>query len=128
MTQATVAPPVAAGIEDLEQAFPGRVSHGPTGDGGADITVSDIELGPTWTRTSASVTFNLAYNYPFTAVYPFYLPAGVKPRNHTPPALQDVNWKGRPVVQVSLRHTRWNPTLDSAVGCVLQVQAWAQQQ
>lgn len=124
----TVSAGVAAGIEDLEIVFPGRVSHIPTGDGGADVTVTDVELGPNWTHQEAPLTFNLAYNYPYAPVYPFYLPAGTRPINQTPQALQEVRWKDQSVVQVSLRHNNWDPALDTAAGSVLQVQAWAQGQ
>lgn len=123
---AALAPGVEAGIEDLMRTFPERVSHVPTGDGGADVTVADVELGDTWTRDRAPLSFNLAYNYPHTPVYPYYLPTGTMPRAPGRRGVREVQRNGERIVQVSLRHNDWDPSVDTAVGSVLQVQAWAQ--
>jgi Prokaryotic E2 family E len=126
---ATTSQDVARGIEELEAAFPGRVEHEADGSGGAFIIVRDLELGERWTNPTASLTFALAYNYPAAPPYPFYLPGDVRLRDGSAPAaLQRIEWRGQQVVQVSLRHNRWDPSCDGAVGSVMQVRDWLQRQ
>lgn len=120
---ATIASDVALGIAQLEEAFPGRVAHEPDQCGGAYVTVEGVDLGERWSPARAPLSFHLAYNYPAAAPYPFYLPGESAPLEGWPQVLQRVEWRSRAVVQVSLRHTNWDPTRDSAVGSVLQVQA-----
>lgn len=129
MNSAVISSEVATGIAELESAFPDRVCHEPDGSGGAYVTVDAIQLGGHWTRPSAPLTFHMAYNYPASAIYPFYLPAEVIPANGPlPPALQPVQWRERSVIQVSLRHTNWDPRRDNAVGAAMQTQDWLQRQ
>jgi hypothetical protein len=116
-----VAPDVAEGIDQLEEAFPGQVFHEPDGSGGAYITIEDLELGSGWNVSAASISFHLPYNYPAAAPYPFYLPGDTSPHGAWPQVLQQVSWRGRQVVQVSLRHNNWDPHRDTAVGSVMQV-------
>jgi len=115
---------VGEGVRLLEEAFPSRVSCEADGQGGAYVTVGDVDLGGTWNVAVAPLSFHLAYNYPAAAPYPFYLPAGTRPSGGWPNGLQRVHWRDRDVVQVSLRHNRWDPARDSAVGSVLQVRDW----
>lgn len=121
---AVLAADVGEGVRQLEEAFPDQVSYEADGQGGAYVTVSDIELGEGWNMPTAPLTFHLAYNYPAAAPYPFYLRAGAAPNGSWPPALQRVQWRGSEVVQVSLRHNSWDPASDSGVGSVFQVRDW----
>jgi hypothetical protein len=119
---------VARGIHELEAAFPGRVTDEQDGSGGSFVTVDSIDLGSRWSRSNAPLTFHLPYNYPAGAIYPFYLPGDVTPVSELPPALQVVDWRGARVIQVSLRHSNWDPRRDNAVGAVMQTQAWLKRQ
>jgi hypothetical protein len=119
---------VGEGVRQLQGAFPGRISFEADGQGGAYVTVADIELGDGWNRATAPLTFHLPYNYPAAAPYPFYLPPEVGPNDSWPPALQRVQWRTGQVVQVSLRHNSWDPARDSAVGSVYQVRDWLRTQ
>ncbi len=121
---AVVAADVAQGIAELEEAFPGKMSHAPDGAGGAYITVGDLDLGQGWNTVDAPLTFHLPYNYPAAAPYPFYLPAAAAPSGEWPQALQRVVWRDEQVVQVSLRHNQWDPGRDTALGSVVQVRDW----
>lgn len=128
MSTALLAGDVAQGIQELEQAFPGEVSYSPDASGGAVVAVT-ITLGPRWSQPSAPLSFALAYNYPAGAIYPFYLPEHlVLVDGSWPAALQRVAWQGSSVIQVSLRHTNWDPLRDNAVGSVLQAQSWLRRQ
>jgi len=127
VTAASVAADVETAAAELEEAFPGMIHWEPDENGGAYMTV-EIVLGERWTRSRAPVTFHVPYNYPFAPIYPYYLPEDVTPVDGWPPALQRAQWQGSAVVQVSLRHNAWDPSRDNAVGCVLQMQAWAREQ
>lgn len=122
---AVVSSDVEAGLDELDAAFPGRVQHSPDGTGGTIVTIDGIELGEKWTPSSTPLSFELPYNYPAAAIYPFYIPGDVRRNDGSwHQGLQQVGWRGETVIQVSLRHNRWNPGVDSAVGSVLQVQDW----
>lgn len=121
---AVVAADVGEGVRQLAETFPDRVSYEADGQGGAYVTVANIELGESWGMPVAPLSFHLAYNYPAAAPYPFYLPAGTEPNSDWPNGLQRVQWRERAVVQVSLRHNSWDPARDSAVGSVFQVRDW----
>lgn len=121
-------PEIEVALAELQEAFPGQISYDDDGQGGVDVTVADLELGPGWEPPRAALTFNVAYNYPFTPIYPYYLPGGTRPIVGQPQALQNVAWKGANVVQVSLRMTNWDPSRDSAVGCVYEARRWFQEQ
>lgn len=129
MSAAVLAGPVAEGIRLLEVCFEDRVRYEPDGEGGAFVVVEGIDLGANWTVPRAELTFHLAYNYPASAIYPYYLPAGVIPASGSmPPALQQVVWRETPVIQVSLRHANWDPRRDNALGAVMQTQDWLRSQ
>jgi hypothetical protein len=116
---------VSLGLADLEEVFSGRVRHEPDGEGGAYVVVEGIELGPNWSATSAELAFHLAYNFPASSIYPYYLQSDVVPAGGAfPQALQRVEWRGSPMIQVSLRQERWDPRRDNAVGAVMQTQDW----
>jgi hypothetical protein len=127
VTAASITADVATAVGELEETFPDSVRCEPDENGGAWVTV-EIDLGERWTRGRAPVTFHVPYNYPFAPIYPYYLPADATPVDGWPTALQQVQWRGSPVVQVSLRHKAWDPSRDNALGCVLQMQAWAREQ
>jgi hypothetical protein len=122
---AVLAGPVSEGIRLLEDAFDGRVKHEPDGEGGAFVVVEEVDLGGKWTAPEADLTFHLAYNYPASAIYPYYLPAEVVPADGSmPPAVQRVIWRDTSVIQVSLRQANWDPRRDNAIGAVMQTQHW----
>ena len=127
MSTVSVAADVASAIAEIEEMFPEQVQWEPDGSGGAYVSV-EIDLGDRWTQSRTSVTFQIPYNYPSAPIYPYYLPADATPTEGWPQALQQVQWRDSQVIQVSLRHNSWDPTQDNAIGCVLQMQAWAREQ
>jgi hypothetical protein len=128
MSTSALASDVSHGLDELEAAFPDRVTAEPDGTGGAFVSVDSIDLGDRWARSITPLAFHLPYNYPAGAIYPFYLPGDVTPNGGLPPALQPVEWRGRRMIQVSLRHTNWDAQRDNAVGAVMQTQAWLKRQ
>jgi hypothetical protein len=124
--QGTLSSEIGQAIGELEAEFPGVIWE-PDGQGGAYVTVPGIELGEQWSPRTADLTFQIAFNYPDAAIYPFYLPAPLERFDGSwPQALQLVQWRDRNVIQLSLRANRWQPTVDTALGATIQVQDWFQ--
>lgn len=123
-TGAALTETVRAAIEELEQSF--RISVEPTGDGGAVITVHELAIGQRWQPNSIDLLFEVLYNYPHAPIYPYYTTSDLTRGDSAawPSALQRVAWRGAQRTQISLRANRWNPSVDTAVGAVLQVQKW----
>lgn len=109
-------------VEELEQLF-GPVEVVPDESGGAYVTVAELDLGERWSPQIVPISFQLAFNYPHAAVYPYYCPAGLQrvDGGPVPSALQTVTWRGHEMTQISLRANRWSPVHDSAAGCLGQV-------
>lgn len=117
---------LAGAVEELEAAFSGRVSVEPD-PAGAVIQVTEVELGPGWTPRRGTLSFMLPFHYPDAAIYPYHV-TGAQPERVTDGALQPVTWRGAPATQVSLRHNRWDPANDTALGSVLLTPARLQSQ
>ena len=121
----SISEPVARAIAALRASF--EVAFELTGDGGAVVTVHELEIGERWRPSVIDLTFEIAFNYPFAAIYPYFGPSGVvRVDGAGEPALQQVEWRGAARTQISLRANRWNPQIDTAAGAVLQVQDWFQ--
>lgn len=118
----TITAAISEAVEELERLF-GEVEVEPDGEGGAYVTVRELDLGEKWAPQVVPLSFQLPFNYPHAAVYPYYSPQGLARADGgvCPPALQPVTWRGLPMVQISLRANRWSPTHDSAAGSVGQV-------
>lgn len=120
-----------AGISDalaeLEADF-GPLTHEPDGEGGVYVTIHNIEIGSRWSPASVPLSFRLLYNFPFSAVYPFYAPPELTRAgsSQTPSALQRVDWREQPVTQVSLRFPNWQPQHDTASSAVAALRHWFQ--
>lgn len=121
---ADVAEAVAVAIDELEEAC--RVSAEPTGDGGAIVTVHELEIGEGWQPSRIDLVFEVAFNYPYAAIYPYFTTPDLirTDGGQLPAALQRVEWRGASRTQISLRASRWSPQVDKATGAVLQVQRW----
>ena len=119
-----VATEVETALVELEEEFPGAVSSEADEAGGAYITVERFELGEGWSAGEAPLSFHLPYNYPSAAPYPYFLPAHVSPDRGLVEGLQEVHWRERPMIQVSLRHNNWDPERDRVLGCLRQLAAW----
>jgi hypothetical protein len=117
VTQISVPADLAKGIEELEREFPGRVSVEPD-EAGAVVHISDVPLGTGWNPNVGVLSFLLPFHYPDAAIYPYHV-TDATPDSASDNALQPVTWRGTAATQVSLRHTRWNPAYDTALGSVL---------
>jgi len=117
---------VQAATAQLAEVF--EVAIEPLGDGGAVVTAHEIDVGERWRPTSIDLSFEIAFNYPFAPIYPYFTRPDLEPAagQAWPSALQRVGWRGAQRTQVSLRAKRWHPQVDTALGAVLQVQQWFQ--
>ncbi len=91
------------------------------------VCLANTELGARWTPHRGQLWFLVPYHYPDAAIYPYYVVEAI-PSGGMIDGLQKVEWHGMAATQVSLRHNAWNPAVDSAVGAVLQTQAWLRTQ
>ena len=122
MSVATVPAEIASAVVELRTAFPDRVQTYEE-PAGLIIAIHGVALSERWTPRAATLWFLIPYHYPDAAIYPFYVTGG-RPTGGMINGLQDVSWRNEPAIQVSLRHTSWNPKLDTALGSALQAKAW----
>lgn len=122
MNTATTSTEIATAVAELQAAFPDRVEtfEDPAG---LIVAISGIELSERWTPRTGTLWFLIPYHYPDAAIYPFYVTAA-RSTGGMISGLQDVPWRNEPAIQVSLRHTSWNPKLDTALGSALQAKTW----
>src|SRR5947209_5432417 len=115
---------VQAALKELETEY--QVTAEADGQGGAYVTVEAVDLGPRWNPTNTQVEFLIAYNYPYAAIYPYYTRPDLQRVDGGvwPSALQRVSWRGRDVIQVSLRCNRWQPAYDTASNSLRMVIHW----
>lgn len=123
MTTKARSPELTHALEELEQAFPRRVTVVAEDEQGAVVRIADVELSPRWSEPRGDVWFLIPFHYPDAAIYPYYV-IGATPSGGHVPALQTVNWRGMATTQVSLRHNCWNPNVDTALGSLRQTLAW----
>jgi len=121
---ASLAEAVAAAIDYLREMF--ELTVEPTGNGGAIVTIHGLEIGDKWNPNVIDLTFEIAFNYPFAPIYPYYTLTELSRTDGGgwPSGLQRIDWRGALWTQVSLRATRWNPQMDTAAGAAFQVQQW----
>lgn len=102
-----------------------QVDTVPDGAGGVFVTISGIDLGPTYAPNITWLGFHINAAYPHSDVYPHY--TGVVTRVDTQPqgpAIQQVTWQNQPALQLSRRSNRWDPTRDTAALKAEKVITW----
>jgi hypothetical protein len=117
-------PEITKALAELNRAYPGDVEV-VSGDGGVLVRITGIRLGAGWSEPIGELWFQIPYHYPDSAIYPYHVTGSV-PVASDRPGLQAVQWRNMPATQVSLRHNRWNPNVDTALGSVRQTIAWLQ--
>jgi hypothetical protein len=122
-----LSPGVTVGITELQEHYRDVVVV-PTGDGGARVTVADVEMPETLMPRRSWVGFVLPYNYDEVQVYGHFVPADLRRADGGPlegPGLQSgQSWEGRPATKVSRQSARWRPGADSALLKMLKVVDW----
>ena len=125
-------PEVQTAIEELRQTFAGlRVEVEPERQGGAYVTVHDIDVGERYAPRTTWCGFLVPFHYPRADVYPHYVDGGLRRADGRPHGLGITTfgqWQGRSALQLSRRSRRWNPAADTAAGKLLKVIAWLKSQ
>jgi len=123
--QPSIAQSISIALAELEGEYEDVLVE-PDGVGGAYIAVRPLPFGDLWLPKEDIVEFAMAYNYPFAPIYPFYAEPGLRLADGgtQPPALQQVEWRGRQRTQISLRARRWEPAHDTASTALRMVTHW----
>lgn len=127
MNSAVSSPELSRSIEELVEAFGSRVEVVEQDSSGAVVRLVGVQLSARWSPQTGDLWFLIPYHYPDAAIYPYYVTGAQLPGGAIG-GLQQVEWRGRPAIQVSLRHNGWNPAVDTALGSVLQTQEWLRAQ
>ena len=96
MSLGTSTPEIACAIEELEEAFPGRIVLRQHDASGAVISIQDVPLSVRWTPTTGELWFAVPFHYPDSPIYPYYV-CEATPTGGYVPALQAVVWRDRQV-------------------------------
>lgn len=125
MSTAVRSPEITQALAELERAYPGQIEVVSEDAGGAVVRIKSITLGARWSNPTGDLWFQIPYHYPDSAIYPYHV-TGSLPAAGNCAGLQAVQWRNMRATQVSLRHNRWNPNVDTALGSVRQTLAWLQ--
>lgn len=118
--------PVQRAVEELRAQFTGHPLE-VTADPGGDIVVivNHVDVGEQYDPSTTWFGFRISSAYPSADVYPHYL-GRVARRDGAAhgQAVQEVQWQGRPALQLSRRAKAWNPRRDNAALKAAKVLAW----
>jgi hypothetical protein len=119
-------PQVEDGISGVRAQFPGHpIEVTSDGAGGVFTVVDDVRLGAPYAEQTTWLGFHISSAYPHSDVYPHYVGrvSRLDGRPHGE-GMQNVDWRGRPALQLSRRSHRWNPGRDNAALKAAKVMAW----
>lgn len=125
-----VTPEVAAGLEELERAFPEHAMDVlPDGQGGVWAKLHDVTIGSAFLPARSWVAFPLSFQYPRAHVYPHYLRPDValaSGQAFAPPLHPGQRLPGfdEPALMVSRASHRWDPARDTAALKLIRVLDW----
>lgn len=122
-------PEVEEAVAEIRAAFPAnQVQAVPWAEGGAEVTVEDVDLSEHYEPRTTFVGFHIDRLYPHSDVYPHFLRPDLRKTNGgalpNPGMIPDQQWRGQPAIMVSRRSTRWNPNRDTAAGKLHKVLEW----
>src|SRR5438105_105852 len=118
---------VQRAIAEIKASFPSKpVTVREDGEGGAYVTVENVELGAGWTPNGTWIGFRITFQYPNADVYPHYVRNDLRRANGQPGPtnMTAAVFEGRPAFQVSRRSNRLNPAVDTAVLKLHKVIRW----
>lgn len=114
-------------IAQIRGSFSGhRVDVAEDGQGGARVTVHDVDYGAQYEPSRGWIGFAISYLYDASDCYPHLLCPGLarvdgKPLGH---GFGTGTWNGGAATQVSRRSNGWRPGVDTAVGKLIKVLEW----
>ena len=126
-------PEVEEAVAEVRAAFPGNeVRATLLADGGAEVTVEDVDLGDRYEPRTTFVGFRINGSYPFSQVYPHFLRPDVRKGDGSPlpnpGMIPNQQWQGRAAIMVSRSSNRWDPNRDTAAGKLHKVLQWVRHQ
>lgn len=122
---------VVQAIDMLRCSFPNnRVDVEADGQGGAAVTVHDVELGPQYSPSRSWIGFVVSFQYDATDVYPHFVHSDLARVDGRPlgQGFGKATWCGRPATQISRRSHGWSPGVDTAAGKLMKVLEWTRSQ
>lgn len=121
-------PEVEAAVEEIRETFAGhQVDVESEEQGGAYVTVHDLEIGECHRPSRSWIGFLISFQYPRADIYPHFVDANVQRTDGKPHGggiQREKTWRGRPAHQVSRRSKQWNHDTDTAVVKLLKVLEW----
>ena len=122
---------VAQAVAELRACFPdAAVEAADTGDGGALVTIDQIDPGPAFVQRETWVKFAIGFQYPLSDVYPLFVRPDltrVDGGGHGE-GFSMGSFHGEPALQLSRVSRRLNPRTDTAALKVTKVLEWLHQQ
>jgi hypothetical protein len=119
---------VAQAIAEVRERFPGHQVHvREDGEGGAVVTVDELDLGGQYVQKTTWLSARIVYTYPHADVYPLYCRgdlARVDGRGLGDGTSAYPSWEGKPAVQLSRRSNQLDPDIDRADLKFLKVLEW----
>ncbi len=119
---------VKRAVDDIRAEFPhNQVASVDDADGGAWITIEDVQVGDIYTPTTSWIGFRITFQYPYADVYPHFIRSDLRRKDDRPLGdgiTSGHSYLGRSALQVSRRSNRLNPQTDTALLKLLKVLQW----
>lgn len=118
--------PVDRAIDELREQFAGHpVDVVREANGDAVVIIGDVSIGDQYEPDTTWLGFRITGTYPSADIYPHHI-GRVARRDGVGhgQAVQQVEWQGRPALQLSRRSNGWNPRHDNAALKAAKVLAW----
>lgn len=123
---AEVRPEIVTAVEQLREQFPDNsMTATSDGTGGVTVILDDITPGSPYVESTTWLGFHITAAYPDADVYPHFV--GRLQRTDGQPhglGFAEVDWHGRPALQLSRRSNQWNRATDTAALKALKVMTW----
>jgi len=127
-------PPVEEAIAEIRATFADhQVDVEPDTDGGAFVTVQNLQLGDQYTPSVSWMGFHITFQYPHADVYPHFCVAGLKKNGvDVVPPFHKGDWKtpssAVAATTVSRQSNHRNPAVDTAAIKLMKVLEWIRKQ
>ena len=122
---------VEQAIQELQRCFSdAAVNFESTTDGGAIVTITQVDLGPKYIPQQSWIRFEIGFQYPCADVYPLYVLPDLARSDGRPhgEGISEASFHGEPALQLSRRSNRLNPEIDTAALKVTKVIQWLKEQ
>ena len=123
-------PEVNDAVAEICATFPdAEVRAVPDGNSGAFVIVDPVPLGEAYVQDSSWIGFQITFQYPLADVYPHFVRPDLARSDGTAlgEGFASTSWncpENRPVVQLSRRSNRLDPSVDTAAIKLLKVLQW----